>query len=62
MATITLNYDAHNATKYMETAVIKREKTILLTENRKKSRVQLFMEEMQKNPMVKIIDMKAVLQ
>ena len=27
-----------------------------------KSKIQLFMEEMQKNPMVKIIDMKAVLQ
>jgi hypothetical protein len=29
---------------------------------KKKSKVQLFMEEMRKNPMVKIIDMRAVLR
>jgi len=46
----------------METTAIKKEKTILRTNVRRKSKIQLFMEEMQKNPMVKIIDMKAVLQ
>ena len=46
----------------METKAIKREKTTFLTKSRKKSKIQLFMEEMQKNPMVKIIDMEAVLQ
>jgi hypothetical protein len=28
----------------------------------KKSKIQLFMEEMQQNPMIRIIDMKAVLR
>ena len=46
----------------METKTIKKGKTTLPTKSRKKSKIQLFMEEMQKNPMVKIIDMEAVLQ
>ena len=46
----------------METTVIKKERKILLTKSERKSKVQLFMEEMQRNPMIKIIDMKAVLQ
>jgi hypothetical protein len=32
------------------------------TEQKKKSKVQLFMEEMQQTPMIKIIDMRAVLR
>jgi hypothetical protein len=32
------------------------------TEQKKKSKVQLFMEEMQQNPMIEIIDMRAVLR
>jgi hypothetical protein len=31
-------------------------------EQKEKSRVQLFMEEMQRSPMVKIVDMRAVLK
>jgi Rieske Fe-S protein len=31
-------------------------------EQKKKSKVQLFMEEMQKKPMIKIVDMRAVLR
>jgi hypothetical protein len=32
------------------------------TEQKKKSKVQLFMEEMQQTPMIKIIDMRSVLR
>jgi hypothetical protein len=46
----------------METKAIKKEKTIFLTKSRRKSKIQLFMEEMQRKPMVKILDMEAVLQ
>ena len=46
----------------METKAIKQNKTIFITKSRRKSKIQLFMEEMQRNPMVKIIDMEAVLQ
>jgi hypothetical protein len=37
-------------------------KAAIPTEQKKKSKVQLFMEEMQQNPMVEIIDMRAVLR